>query len=430
VLYLDEYKLRREDMTTKTRSLIPNGKQLMEAGLNVLLIGKHGTGKTMTVLQIAKELGYKIKVFSCATLDPFTELCGVPVPRMREDGREDLKMIRPLDLDDCDGVFLDEFNRARPEVRDAVLEFIQFGSINGEKLPNLKFVWAAMNPAESDQNYQVDVLDPALIDRFDQFIEFAPKPNVAYMSQYMPKSVAQALVSWWRDHNKKRRQSYISPRRLEKIGRIFMITQDKRSVVQSLPPDGTYDSNKLFRMLDEALNPDKYVQSSGELGDKAADGFDFSRPSKLVKDIDRLAKYLKDNPKSLETHKKVVECLKGGENINGVGSSTLLKTWSPVLNNLNKPMLESLFGSFSSVKRSALVSSMNKLIINDPDKVVGLGNVYQAIREAKPTNAYLMHLDDGLAVGHIPKNTTQKSAGESANGESANQDAVWTFLTP
>ena len=41
---------------------------------------------------------------------------------------------------------MDEFSRAHKKVRNAVMELIQFKSINGRKFKNLKIVWAAINP--------------------------------------------------------------------------------------------------------------------------------------------------------------------------------------------------------------------------------------------------------------------------------------------
>ena len=64
---------------------------------NVLLIGNHGVGKTSIVM----------------------------------DGFE------------RNGIFMDEYNRTNPKVRNALMELIQFKSINGRKFPNLKVVWAA-----------------------------------------------------------------------------------------------------------------------------------------------------------------------------------------------------------------------------------------------------------------------------------------------
>jgi hypothetical protein len=232
-------------------SLIPNEKSLVENGLNVMLIGPHGTGKTESVRALADRYGLKMVAFSCATLDPYTELVGVPMPRIDSEGREYLKMVRPLAIDEADILFFDELNRARPETQNAVFEIINNGTINGEPLPKLKGCWSAINPPGGD--YDVDELDPALMDRFDLFLEFKPRPSVAYMATRMDKTVASALMGWWTDHNKSRRSEYISPRRLVKIGKVFEATRDRKCVVNSLPPGGDYDHGKLWLLLQEAV---------------------------------------------------------------------------------------------------------------------------------------------------------------------------------
>ena len=252
-------------------SLIPRAEQYYQNGLNVLLISDHGVGKTALVTALADKLGISMKYFSAATMDPFTDLVGVPFPkevsvegeatastggttRASETVRV-LEMVRPRDVDNAELIFFDELNRADPRVLAAVFELIQFRSINGEKLPKLKAVWAAINPPNSDKEYEVETLDPALVDRFDVYEELKPKPSVKYMKQNMSVEVAEVLVDWWKNHEKGRRgeTSYISPRRLEKIG-VAVTRLGTTSVVKKLlPPGGVYDWKVLQDNLGEAL---------------------------------------------------------------------------------------------------------------------------------------------------------------------------------
>lgn len=330
---------------SKVASLLPNADTYIKNNMNVMLIGLHGTGKTETVRQIAADMGYKVKSYSCATLDPFTDLVGVPIP-VEVNGRQVLKMIRPVEIDEAEIVFFDELNRARPEVQDAVLEIINNRTINGEPLPNLKCCWAAINPPNGD--YNVDELDPALMDRFDAYIEFTPRPSVAYMSQTVPKEVAQALKSWWDDHNKEKRDTYISPRRLHKIGLVWMAHKSKRALLQSLPPGGKYDSTKLYMMLDAAINPHKREAAPG-IGDAAAGEYDFSNAKNLQTKAPALAQFLQSNPMALETHRKVQNTLS-----NGVSGEVLVREWDEVLDSLHEPVLEALITSYPQPKQSQM----------------------------------------------------------------------------
>lgn len=297
-------------------SMVPKAEQYLDANLNVMLIGLHGVGKTEDILRLVKSRGLKLKYYSCSTLDPYTDLVGVPVPTMDPaTGVEYLKMVRPRDVDDAEFIFFDEFNRADPKVHNAIFEIIQFGSINGDKLPNLKCVWAAMNPPGED--YKVEDLDPALIDRFDVFVEVAPAPSVNYMhGAGLPKPIAQALFTWWRDHNSQKRgmENYISPRRLMKIGQVYVATGDCDKAIAKWI---NADRGKLKVLLQRA---DADIKAQGAKAPAAADPTatavgQGANPAFVYDDAwlkDHaltVAKFLNDNPNDLDTHKAVLGVL-------------------------------------------------------------------------------------------------------------------------
>ena len=110
--------------------LIPNARNLLDNGFSVMLIGRHGTGKTTSVNQLASDAKLKVKYYSCSTLDPYTDLVGVPEPVDDGVGGRRLNMVRPRDIDEADFVFFDEFNRADRQTLNAIFEIIQFHSIN------------------------------------------------------------------------------------------------------------------------------------------------------------------------------------------------------------------------------------------------------------------------------------------------------------
>ena len=68
-------------------------------------------------------------------------------------------MVRPQEFqdDEVEAIFMDEFQKTQ-KVRNAVMELIQFKSINGRKFKNLKIVDAGKDDEEF--NYR-DALDPA-----------------------------------------------------------------------------------------------------------------------------------------------------------------------------------------------------------------------------------------------------------------------------
>lgn len=187
-----------------------------ENDLNVMLIGTHGIGKSTVVKEIAEKLGLRFKYYSSSTLDPFAELIGIPVP---DKARGTVDFYRPHDLEEAEFIFFDELNRAHPRVLNTVLEIIQFHSINGTPLKNLKMVWAAINPPGDD--YQVEELDPALIDRFHVYIKMQPQVYIPYMKTKMPLEIAVCLRDWWQDDMNDEQRRILTPRRLEYIGTLI-----------------------------------------------------------------------------------------------------------------------------------------------------------------------------------------------------------------
>lgn len=199
-------------------SIEKNLEQYAEHNLNVLLIGTHGIGKTTIVKQLAKKLNLVFKYFSSSTLDPWAELVGIPVP---DKERKSVDFYRPEELEKAEFIFFDELNRADPKVLDSVLEVIQFKTINGVPLPNLKMVWAAINPPQDD--YQVEDLDPVLVDRFHAYVKMQARISLKYMKEKMSEEVARACKDWWEDLNAAQKK-VLTPRRLEYVG--MMIDKD------------------------------------------------------------------------------------------------------------------------------------------------------------------------------------------------------------
>jgi len=192
-------------------------KMFANHNYNVMLIGDHGVGKTTVVKEVLEDdMGLNYLYFSAPTLDPYINLIGVPAPD-KETGQ--LKFYRTDELEKCEAMFFDELNRAHPRTLNAILEAIQLRSINGRKLPNLRFVWAAINPP--DGNYQVEDLDPALVDRFHMYIKMPASIDIKYMSTKMGKEVAQALAEFWNEDLNDEQRHFLTPRRMEYIGTMF-----------------------------------------------------------------------------------------------------------------------------------------------------------------------------------------------------------------
>lgn len=212
-----------------------------EHELNVMLIGTHGIGKSTVVKAIAEKLGMRFKYYSSSTLDPFAELIGIPVP---DKERKTIDFYRPHDLEDAEFIFFDELNRAHPRVLNTVLEIIQFHSINGTPLKNLKMVWAAINPPGDD--YQVEELDPALVDRFHIYIKMQPQVYIPYMKTKMSTEIAVCLRDWWSDDMDDEQRRIITPRRLEYIG---ILIEKNIPYRDCLPQGHTFPTQNLEKRI-------------------------------------------------------------------------------------------------------------------------------------------------------------------------------------
>ena len=116
--------------------------------------------------------------------------------------------------------FLDEFNRAPDKVLNAIMELIQFKTINGYPMKNLKVIWAAINPEDEDDTYSVNHLDPAQLDRFQIHIAVPYKADKAYFLKKYP-TVGQIFLDWWKELPFEI-QKKVSPRRLDYAADAFI----------------------------------------------------------------------------------------------------------------------------------------------------------------------------------------------------------------
>lgn len=168
-----------------TTSLFVHGWQHLDAILlaalatefPLLLVGIHGTAKTLLVERLSKALGLEFRHYN-ASLINYDDLVGIPIP---EEGHNELRFITtPGAIWDAQFVFFDEISRCRPDLQNKLFPIIHERRVIGMNLENLQFRWAAMNPPSPDSpeldmsasEYYLgsEPLDPALTDRFPYVI--------------------------------------------------------------------------------------------------------------------------------------------------------------------------------------------------------------------------------------------------------------------
>jgi NAD-dependent DNA ligase len=324
-------------------ALVPNLDFYLQNDLNILLSGAHGVGKTYVLVDACKRLGLNFKYYSCATLDPFTDLVGVPYPIDDPNlQKKVLSMVRFHEMDSADVILFDELNRAQDtKTLNAVLEIVQFRSINGERLKNLKCVLAAVNPPTEE--YQVEELDPALIDRFDLFFEVKPNVDVSYLESVgIPKKVAQAFKKWWGDNQKDKKSPYISPRRIEKMAQMVVLTGDNASIKNMFPLGYNFAVGELVDLLNIATG--KTVIATGRTG-PADSNFTYD-PNGLLSKLPQLVAHLQNNP-TQNTINEVVKVLSSG-----IGSYSLAFNYGQIIEVLPPTAVEGMIAGWNPSKRS------------------------------------------------------------------------------
>jgi len=140
---------------------------------SVIMEGNHGIGKSAVVKQYCDENDYFYTVLFLSHQE-VGDLIGIPtvkdgiqywsVPSWLERMNEEAKKGKHCVL------FLDELNRAQADVLAASLQLVLERQIHEHHLPSVDGVRtqviACTNPANGGMNYQVQSLDPALLDRF------------------------------------------------------------------------------------------------------------------------------------------------------------------------------------------------------------------------------------------------------------------------
>lgn len=251
--------------------------------LNVCLVGKHGIGKSTIILDAFNRHNLKYKYFSASTLDPWVDFLGIPTVKAVED-KSYIDFILPQGMDeDLEAIFLDEFGREAKQIRNALMELIQFKSINGRSFPKLRFIWVAMNPSTDSDTYNVEEIDPAQLDRFHIITELYDEPDVAYFSSKFPEH-AKPAIDWYKQQSKEV-LSFLSPRRLD-----YVLEAIKNGVNPKylLPADA--NTSELVKLLNKDVKQaqfDEFVKNKDYkgLGAFLSDQSNFARFNKEYKRI-------------------------------------------------------------------------------------------------------------------------------------------------
>jgi hypothetical protein len=129
-----------------------------------MLVGKHGIGKSEILTRFFERQGLQVVTLFLGQMSDPGDLIGLP----RMDEQTGRTVFMPPYWFPVDGkpvvLFLDELNRARPEVLQTIMDLALNRKLAGRNLPEGSRLISAVNDGEE---YQLTDLDPALVSRFN-----------------------------------------------------------------------------------------------------------------------------------------------------------------------------------------------------------------------------------------------------------------------
>ena len=131
---------------------------------NIMLTGRHGIGKSQILTKYYEAKGMMVKTLFLGQMSDPGDLLGLP----NKDEATGKTTFMPPYWFPMDGkpivLFLDELNRARPEILQTVMDLVLNRKLAGRPLPEGSRIISACNDGEE---YQLTDLDPALVSRFN-----------------------------------------------------------------------------------------------------------------------------------------------------------------------------------------------------------------------------------------------------------------------
>jgi len=169
--------------------------ETMPSEQNIMLTGRHGIGKSEILTKYYHKRGMKVVSLFLGQMSDPGDLIGLP----HKDEKTGKTEFMPPYWFPTDGkpivLFLDELNRARPEVLQTIMDLALNRKLAGKQLPEGSILISAVNDGEE---YQLTDLDPALVSRFNIY---AFAPTVAeWLLWANGEALDSRVIDFIRDH--------------------------------------------------------------------------------------------------------------------------------------------------------------------------------------------------------------------------------------
>jgi MoxR-like ATPase len=151
-------------MSVDFKTFVGLAPAVSAARLPVLLRGRHGIGKSQVVYQLAAAAGLPV-VERRASQMTEGDLVGLPSIEGNRTAFNPPDWFKQA-CEEPVCLFLDEVDRATLEVRQGIFELTDSRKLNGHVLHEDTIIFAAVNGGEHGENYQVNEMDPAELDRW------------------------------------------------------------------------------------------------------------------------------------------------------------------------------------------------------------------------------------------------------------------------
>jgi MoxR-like ATPase len=151
-------------MSVDFKTFVNLAPAVSAAKLPVLLRGRHGIGKSQVVYQLAAAAGLPV-VERRASQMTEGDLVGLPSIEGNRTSFNPPDWFK-VACEEPVCLFLDEVDRATLEVRQGIFELTDSRKLNGHHLHEDTIIFAAVNGGEHGENYQVNEMDPAELDRW------------------------------------------------------------------------------------------------------------------------------------------------------------------------------------------------------------------------------------------------------------------------